>query len=94
MALHISHHLARLIRARSYALGALTRTQRKLAALRLKVEKAELAAIDRRVKLDELDAQIKAQPPGIDPSNIRGLGRRAPAAPGPRERSTGCWRTF
>ena len=72
MALHISHHLARLIRARSYALGALTRTQRKLAALRLKVEKAELAAIDRRVKLDELDAQIKAVAPGIDPSNIRG----------------------
>lgn len=72
MARHISLQLANLIRARSYALGALTRTQRRLATLRLEVEKTELAAMARRSKLDQLDAQIKAVAPGIDSSQIRG----------------------
>lgn len=72
MALHISPQLARLIRSRSYARGALTKTQLRLAALHLEIEKTELVSIARRVKLDQLDAQIKVLAPGIDPAQIRG----------------------
>lgn len=64
MARYIFLHL---IRTRSYALGALTRIQRRLG-----VEKSELAVITRRVQLDQLDTQIKAVAPGIDLLQIRG----------------------
>ncbi len=55
MARYISLHLNT---GPSYTLGVLTRIQR-----RLEVEKTELAVTARRVKLDQLDAQIKAVAP-------------------------------
>lgn len=78
MALLISHDLARLIKARGYAQGRVTKAQSKAARLKVEIERLELICIASRVKVVQLDQEIKRLAPKINAEEIRARAKVRP----------------